>query len=319
MKPYENILFVVPPTMERTPGLHRAADLARASGAALHLCAIVYSTAYDLALQRVGDEVSGRVRHDIVEECRGKLRRLASELAADGKAIEYDVVWSAEPAQAVCAKARAVHADVLIKDAKHESVLNRMLFTPLDWKLIRMAPCDLLMVAPGAAAKPRQVAAAVDLQTEPAGVDGLNGRIVQAAARLAGCFDARLELVSVFPVLPKLQHSEWPTIHAMYVEADREHGEAFNAFAQAHGIAADRRFRPTGIVTNELCHFAASHQVGVLVMGSVHRTGWERFLLGSTTESVAQAIDSDLLIVKPAGFSDLLPQWTGAARSLSCP
>lgn len=311
MRPYQTVLAVVPAAAEPsavqpTPAVRRALELARASGATLHLCLFEYDTSVDLTLSRMGPEVAARVRHDIMHEQQAGLQRLAADLAWNGGSIECEAVWAPDPAQAILAKALSIDAQLVVKDAHHESALRRVLYTPLDWKLLRLLPCGLMLVGQHAQARPRRVAAAIDVQAEPEGVDGLNRRVLDAALQVSEYLDARLDLVSVLPVLPPLRHSSWPSMKAMYMEAQTEHYDAFSRFAQAHSIPADRRHRLAGIPVEELRRFVDENHIDLLVVGSVYRRGWEKFLLGSTAEGLAQEIDADLLLVKPADFIEVL-------------
>lgn len=308
MKQLETILAIVAAKAELTPATKRAVELARASGAALHLCMFEYDSSVDLAAARAGVDVAAHVRHDIVREREEKLERLAASLAGKGNVIECDVIWAPDQAEAVLAKALDIKAQLVVKDAHHESALRRAIYTPLDWKLMRLLPCELMLVGPGPHPKPKRVAAAIDVFAEPAGADGLNKRIIGAAVGLAEYLNARLDLVSVFPYFPSFQHRAWPSSKVMYMEANDAHYKAFADFAAAYSIPEDRRHRPAGLPTVELAQFVSENHIDVLVLGTLYRGGWERLLLGSTAEAVAQEISADLLLIKPANFLDTLKQ-----------
>ena len=308
MNQYQTIMAIVPSKAEATPALERAVELARASGAALHLCVFEYDSSVALAAARVGAEVAAHVRHDIVRDSQERLERLALSLAGKGNVIECDVVWSPDEADAVLAKALDIDAQLVVKDAHHESALRRTIFTPLDWKLMRLLPCELMLVGPDLRSKPKRVAAAIDVWGEPASVDGLNQRIIDAALLLAEYLNARLDLVSVFPYFPSYSHRAWPSSKAIYAEANDAHQQAFVDFSAAHNIPEDRRHRPAGQATAELVRFVKDNHIDVLVAGTTYRGGWDRLLLGRTVETVAQEIGADLLLVKPAAFLDVLKE-----------
>ncbi|HZR37420.1 MAG TPA: universal stress protein [Nevskia sp.] len=306
MKRYEAILAIVPAQAVLTPAIKRAVELAGASGATLHLCIFEYDSAVDFAAARAGSDVADHVRHDIVRDREESLQRLAASLAGKGHAVECDVVWAPDQAKAVLAKALEINAQAVLKDAHHESTLRRAVYTPLDWKLMRLLPCELMLVGPASHPLPKRVAAAVDVLAEPVDADGLNKRILAVALQLSEYLGARLDLVSVFPHFPTLHHRAWPGSEAMYAEANTEHYEAFRKFAEAHSIPQDRRHRLKGLPTVELGSFVSDNGIDVLVMGTQYRSRWERLLLGSTAESLAQEVNADLVLVKPPGFADTL-------------
>jgi universal stress protein E len=176
---------------------------------------------------------------------------------------------------------------------------------------MRLLPCELMLVGTGSPSRPSRVAAAIDVWAEPVEAEGLNSRIVQAALRLSEYLGAGLDVVSVVPFVPALNRA-WPSSKAVYAEADADHRQSFARFLAAHGIPEDRSHRLAGVPADELVRFAADNQIEVLVLGSIHHGGWDRFLLGSTAEAVAQQIACDLLVVKPADYAEVLSDQRGA-------
>jgi universal stress protein E len=176
---------------------------------------------------------------------------------------------------------------------------------------MRLLPCELMLVGTGSPSRPSRVAAAIDVWAEPVEAEGLNRRIVQAALRLSEYLGAGLDVVSVVPFVPALNRA-WPSSKAVYAEADADHRLSFARFLADHGIPEDRSHRLAGVPADELVRFAADNQIEVLVLGSIHHGGWDRFLLGSTAEAVAQQIACDLLVVKPADYAEVLSDPRGA-------
>lgn len=306
MKQYEVVLAIMPAGGETTPAVERAAELARASGAALHLCVFDHDPAVEFAAGRSGPDIAEHAKRDIMRGHEGALEQVAARLAGREHPVECDVVWAPDMARAVVGKAVQVGAQLVVKDARHESAVRRLLFTPLDWKLMRLLPCEVMLVGSAAPVRPRRIVAAIDVWAESAATDGLNERVMEAATRLAEDFDARLDFVSVFPFFPSLQNRALPSSKAMYAEANSTHYEAFSKFVEAHGIPEDRRHRLSGLPAAELIRFAAEQDVDVLVLGSLHRQGWDRFFLGSTAEAVGQESTADVVLVKSAAQVEAL-------------
>ncbi|WP_421712475.1 universal stress protein [Aeromonas salmonicida] len=48
--------------------------------------------------------------------------------------------------------------------------------------------------------------------------------------------------------------------------------------------------------------YVADHQIDILVMGTVARTGISGFFIGNTAENVVQKLECSLLALKPNGF-----------------
>lgn len=56
-----------------------------------------------------------------------------------------------------------------------------------------------------------------------------------------------------------------------------------------------------GETHHELLKFVDSTGVELLIMGSGHRTVFERFMIGSTAEAVISSSACDVLLVRPEG------------------
>ena len=57
-------------------------------------------------------------------------------------------------------------------------------------------------------------------------------------------------------------------------------------------------------VAQALPAYLRQQNAGVLVMGAVSRSAIDRFFVGSTAEKLLDRVDQDVLVVKPAGFTD---------------
>jgi len=57
-------------------------------------------------------------------------------------------------------------------------------------------------------------------------------------------------------------------------------------------------------VAQALPAYLTQHNASVLVMGAVSRSAIDRFFVGSTAEKLLDRVDQDVLVVKPAGFTD---------------
>lgn len=293
------IVALVPPSSAHSPAVRRAAELARRSGATLHLC----NLAYDPALEGAGSDehIVAVARRAYVDAQSRQLDQLATELAHADFTIECEVLWAPVRHEALIAKVLETRATLVVADLEREPTLLRSLFTPLDWKLIRLLPCELMLVGPNAPATIGQVLAAVDVLAEaPDAVDGLNERIVGAANRIAELASARLDLVAVVPWHPVHTQSALTDRHYTAMEAD--HLAAFRRFTARLHLPEDRCHRPAGDAVETIIKLAKQLSAELTVVGSYYRSGWDRLLLGSAAEALLQGLPTDLLVVRPKDF-----------------
>lgn len=309
-----NILYIVLPEGERTAGLRRAVELARRTKGRLHLCSFVHDGLIGAATVRSNADIAYRARRGFVSEHMDKLRTLAMELADGRFEVECEAIWAPVPHEAILTKAIEIGADYVVKNVHHEPAIRRVFFSPLDFRLARLLPCALMLVGPNAPACPERILAAVDVLADDGVSDeSLNSRVMQVATAVAEYTDARLDLVSVAPYLPMNPRSAIYTT-AAYDETIIKHVKAFHAFVDRHQIPNDRCHRLVGLPAQCISDLVERHKVDMVVVGNIYRNAWERMLLGSTTEALAQDLPCDLLVVKQRQFFDTLAQHLDLAR-----
>lgn len=295
-------LVVVPPEVQPAAAVRRAAELARLSGGSLHLCAFVYDARVDAHSAASRPPVVDLARRVVLDEYNHRLRKLAAELTRPRFSVECEVLWAPVAHEAILAKAIQIGASCVVKDVRRESVLRRTLFTPLDWTLIRLLPCDLMLVGPHSPPRLERVLAAVDVIARDADdAQGLNERIVAAAQTLAEYANARLDLVSVAPG-PEASGGRASAVGTQYAQRAAHHLEVFRGFAERLRVPAERRHRLLGAPAEAIAKIAEDLSADIAVVGSVQRDGWERPPLGGTAETLLQQLKSDLLVVKPGAF-----------------
>jgi universal stress protein E len=298
MKPQETLLVVIPPAATKTPAVRRAVELAHACNARLHLCVFVHDPAVELAGRMVGGTAVEAARTQLLREAEDRLALLADDLRGQDLQVEAEVVWGALRHELAIAKVVQTRARLVIKDARRSSALRKALFTPVDWQLMRVLPCSLMLVQPGSLSRPKRIAAAVDVLAEPGEDDGPGSLVLDTALRMARCLDARLELASVFPYLPVHGHALLNAEQVMD-QAAAEHQNAFRRFAARHGVPRKQCCRLSGPPADALARYVEEHHIEMIAIGATRRGAWDRALLGSTAEALVQEIDADLLLVRP--------------------
>ena len=136
MKALSRILCVVDPTTDEQPALKRAAWLAQATGAKLHL-AICYYNEY-LAGNRLFDADSlEKARAQLLASYGKRLEEMAAPLRTTGLHVETAAAWDHPLHEAIVRHAEKVGADLVFKDTHHHSAVARAVLTNTDWNLIR--------------------------------------------------------------------------------------------------------------------------------------------------------------------------------------
>jgi universal stress protein E len=77
-----------------------------------------------------------------------------------------------------------------------------------------------------------------------------------------------------------------------------------------YGVTPERVHVHTGVPVTVLPNMAQELAADIVAMGAISRSAIERFLIGSTAESVLEDLPCDALIVKPVDFASALPLWS---------
>ena len=105
MRKIEKIFVVLEARQEEQPALIRAAYIAEATGASLHLFMCAYDTAIGIASFLSGKQKSTFVQ-TIVDGSRVMAQRLAEPLQEKGMHVTTETVWDRRPSDAIIKASR---------------------------------------------------------------------------------------------------------------------------------------------------------------------------------------------------------------------
>jgi nucleotide-binding universal stress UspA family protein len=204
--------------------------------------------------------------------------------------------------------------DLVIKAAEPLSGLQRFLFASTDQHLLRKCPCPVWLQTAQAAAAPRRVLAAVDIDiddaAEPETLRALNRRVLDAARHVAAPDGAQVTLLHVWEAMGD------GMVWAFSAQGDAQAAsEAYVAeihAARHAALAALIEDQPGPPALTPLLVRGTPEQVidaqsralsaDVVVMGTVARTGLRGVFIGNTAENIINSLGCPVLAVKPPGF-----------------
>ncbi len=314
MHELSKILSVIDPTVKEQPGMHRAAWLAKRTGAELELL-VCYYNEY-LSGDRLFDSPSlEKARNEVIGSHSKHLEEMAEPLRADGVVVTTSAVWDHPLYEGIVRHVVSSGADLVVKDTHHHSAVARALLTNTDWNLIRTCPAPLWLVKP------------VDLQDEPvfiAAIDPMNEHDKPAA------LDDEILNTSKF-IAEKVGgrvhafHSYDPRIAVATATANayipvslpfdeieqqmhEDHQKRFHEITSFHGIDDDKSHLVAGLTHEELPMMAEELGAAAVIMGAVSRNRWKRLFIGATAERTLEYLPCDLLIIKPDWFQTPVEQ-----------
>lgn len=301
----KNILAILDPAREHNRAAHRALALAEKSGAQVTLAVFEdHQTIVESGL--LGDAMTREAIDTWQGEADMWLAKRRDQLATDGVEINTQVFVGHPLADKVMAVVRDSGFDLVIKDSHESSALARVLFTPLDWYLLRTCPVPLMLVHPDNRDTPRRIAAAVDPFHERGKPEALDRTIIEAARALAECYGAELHVVHACQTQPLGAGSpfEGPSLQFDKVreEISTHHTRALQELTDEAGVDRSRAHFVDAPARRALPDFTRDQDIDVLVLGTVARKGLTRLIMGSTAEAVLSHLECDVLAVKPADF-----------------
>ncbi len=303
MSDQSRFMLVVPPLMENSPAFDRAAALAKAADAALHIVAFDYLEGLATA-GLVNEQALEQMRIGYVERHRQWLEDQARPLRRIGVHVTTEVVWVNDPLQEILIHLKEQPMAVLIKALEHESLLSRLMFTPLDVHLLRECPVPLHFVSHMHHALPRKIIAAVDPFHRDGQYKDFNDTIVQEAAKLASICHAELDVIYAHD-LSAISADEFGLENgASFFSSSKARtlfdaqADAFHELAERNGIPPERQHMIMGNPAKVLASYASAYETDVIVMGRIGHRAMDR-LIGSTVEHLLYKMPCSAWVISP--------------------
>jgi len=290
---------------EDQPALTRAAYLSRATGAKLHLFICAYDAAVALASFLTGSERDGFVR-TIVDGNQALLDRLAQPLIDQGLVVTTEVVWNRHPVDEVINSVVASDADLFMKKAQGHSRVAEVMFSHVDWNLMRYCPCPVMLVKDGQWDEVGQVLAAVDAAPHNEEHERLNREILDTSKYLAETLDFELHLVSAYPPPPVfVPISSGAQVMVNYRSKMSSMVTAnVGLIAEEYGVDPDHVHTVEGPVDWVISSVSADLVAEFVVMGNAARQTLSGRSLGSSAEDVLDQLNTNVLMVKVSEKSE---------------
>jgi universal stress protein E len=233
------------------------------------------------------------------------IRQQAQAYIEAGVEIEIKVVWHNRPYEAIIQEIMAHQHDLVLKMAHQHDRLEAVIFTPTDWHLLRKCPCPVWMVKDQAWPEGGKAVVAVNLASEEPHHDELNQKLIRETTLLAEMVNhTEVHLVGAYPITPINIAIELPDFDpSVYNDAIRgQHLVAMKALRQKFSIGEEFTHVAKGLPEEVIPDIASHLDAGIVVLGTIGRTGLSAAFLGNTAEQVIDHLRCDLLAIKPDDF-----------------
>ena len=190
--------------------------------------------------------------------------------------------------------AAGIHAGLIVVASHGRTGLSRWLLGSVSERLLRTAPCPVLIVRGGSASdhpRLRRVLVAVDLSEH-------SRHALEVAGQIAGRFGAALEVLYVWaaPFYDAAEHFDADLFERIRQSARSELDE----FVASAGLSRDLAVSvsiASGTPAQKIGERIQADAPDLLVLGSHGHGGFKRLILGSVAETVARYANCAALVV----------------------
>ncbi|HWG77739.1 MAG TPA: universal stress protein [Steroidobacteraceae bacterium] len=312
MRSIRRILIAIKDPQARSPlALNKGAQLARSLGARLELFHALTWPIYART-----DEESDQIRARDEALALRRLQRLADRLTGRRKdrplRVSVAVCWDHPAYEAIIRRANAIRADLIMAERHHAKHFAPLLLHFNDWELLRRSPVPVLLVKRGGHYERPVVLAAVDpthSRDKPAQLDGI---ILDIGGVIATALRGRLHSVhACVPLAARklpyfvLDHQTPAALNRRMQPAARHR---YERLLNGYRISKAHRHLLNLTPSDAIQAVAATTHADIVALGALSRSGWQRLLIGNTAEELLDALQSDLLVVKPPHFKARVPR-----------
>mgnify|MGYP004709466035 CR=1 FL=1 len=304
MSRYQNVLVAIDSEQDDQPALRRAVYLNQRIGGKIKAFLAIYDFSYEMTTLLSPDERTS-MRQGVINQRTEWIRQQAKAYIDSGVDIEIKVVWHNRPHEAIIQEVLQFKHDLVLKMAHQYDRLESVIFTPTDRHILRKCPSPVWMVKDQPWPEGGKALVAVNLASEEPQHDALNQKLVRESQLLADMVNhTEVHLVGAYPLTPVNIAIELPDFDPQtYNDAVRgQHLSAMKTLRQKFSIADEFTHVDKGEPDEVIPALASSLDAGVVVLGTVGRTGLSAAFLGNTAEQVIDHLRCDLLVFKPDDF-----------------
>ena len=224
------------------------------------------------------------------------LAQQQAALQEEGFSVSIQQAWHEGLYQTIISVQQAEGCGLVVKQHVPDNPLKKALLTPEDWKLLRYCPGPVLMVKTDTPWTGGVILAAVDVGNSDAEHRTLHSGIVSHGYDIANLAKGALHVISAHPS-PMLSAAD-PTFQLKETIEARYRAQC-KAFQAEYDVSDDRLHVEEGPADVLIPYTAQKLSAIVTVVGTVARTGLSGALIGNTAEVVLDALESDVLVLKP--------------------
>ncbi len=193
----------------------------------------------------------------------------------------------------------------IIKSTGSEN--NHLNFTSQDLHLIRKTPCQVLLCSPNTTLPINNILVAIDPSDDDTQGKSLNTNLLKTASNLNRIFQSNLHIIHAWELAEEndLRHGllriSTTEIDTLLENLATERQKQVESLVN-QDIPADQHpeiHLVKGEPSQLFQEFIEQHQIDLLILGTVGRSGLSGFFLGNTAENIIRSVNCSVLTIKP--------------------
>jgi universal stress protein E len=301
MRKFKNILVIIEANSEKQLALQRALEIANfSSDTKITAFLVIYDFSYDLTLL-LSKEEQDKMRDSIIQKNSEWLNDKVLKFKSTYPNIESKILWQRNCAEAILNEITSNDYDLVIKSPEEHGFLNSMLFTPLDWQILRMSNIPILIAKEHPWHENSNILVALNFADKSNKYQRLiNLKLLRNAQILAKLTKGTIHLVNAAPPLIPTTIIEMPGFSPnLYSEALFNYNkEAITLFAKKHRIEPEHCYVKEGQPDDVIPELASELNACAILIGNAGRDGLTGAIIGNTCEQIIDDTNCDLLVIK---------------------
>ncbi|MFZ7343124.1 universal stress protein UspE [Avibacterium volantium] len=302
---FKNILVVLNPENEKQYALARAVRLVKEQKSESKVKITTFMTVYDLSYEMsalLSSEERENMHQGVIEQRQKAIQPYLDKYADPNIEFHSTVVWNSNEAEAIAEEVEKNSYDLVVKYTQEEESITSLIFTPMDWQLLRKCPAPIMIVKDGDWKHQRRILVAVNVSDDEEHHNLLNNELVTLGIDLADSLErGNVHLVTAYPPTPINMAIDLPEFStADYSNSIRgQYLINMKALRQKFNIDEDHTHVREGFPEDVIPEVAKELGAEMVVLGTIGRTGLSAAFLGNTAEHVISKLNCNLLAIKP--------------------
>ena len=288
----KKILVIADMKGKKQAAIHRGLELAKRSGADVHIVAFVFDT---YVSEQQDPETAKQLQQSMIDARSKDINEIIQNLDTDKIQLSSEIVWDNNVADWITKNATPEKfSTIIITGHRTENIVH----TPTDWRVLRQSNVPVMIVAEKAWRKKNIILCAIDLGRNDKKHKDLNRHIIGEAKALADLFGGQLHCCYAIPLPEVLIDLDILNKKRILKKAKKEAEAHFSEIATEFGLDLSSLHIRGGKAEKIIPSIANKLKATMLVISTVGRKGVKAKILGNTAEKVLHQLRTDVLALK---------------------